>query len=67
MLGCARISAALIPDQGLAWMLTGLMQDQIQARIPNGLEPDQGSGWDTQQAMLIGPAQGQIFSQLEEF
>ena len=66
MLGSTEIPAALIPDKGLAWMLTGLMQDQIQARIPNGLEPDQGSGWDAQQAMLIGPAQGQIFNQLEE-
>ena len=38
MLGCACIPAALIPDQGLVWMLTGLMQDQNQAQTPTGLE-----------------------------
>jgi hypothetical protein len=41
MLGSAEIPAALIPDQVLAWILTGLMQDQKQAQIPTGLEPDQ--------------------------
>jgi len=33
MLGSAEIWASFIPDQGRAWMLTGLMQDQNQAQI----------------------------------
>ena len=41
MLGSAEITAALMPDQGLAWILTGLVQDQNQAQIPTGLALDQ--------------------------
>jgi hypothetical protein len=31
MLGSAEVPAALMPDHGLAWVLTGLMQDQNHA------------------------------------
>jgi len=41
MLGCAEIPVALMPDQGLALMLTGLVQGKKQAQIPTGLEGHQ--------------------------
>ena len=42
MLGSAEIPAALMPDHGLARILTALMRGKIQAQILTGLEPDQG-------------------------